>query len=225
MRRHLGPTIGLLLAALMLHATPASASTEALVGGGEREDRRRGPLPQWSRVMAALVAEERVYGACERSDGACAAPGLRAWSRLLGGLRGVARARQLRAVNSFVNRQPYRTDAELWEKRDYWATPLEFLRHSGDCEDYAITKYVSLRRLGVPADDLRLLVVRDSWRAVDHAVLAARDDGTWYVLDNLSPVVVPQDEAVTYAPYYAINETTRWSYATTPAAAIRTGAR
>ncbi len=59
---------------------------------------------------------------------------------------------QIQAVNQFLNQWQYKTDEQNYGQRDYWAAPLEFLRRSGDCEDYAIVKYVSLRQLGFAAD-------------------------------------------------------------------------
>ena len=84
---------------------------------------------------------------------------------------------QIRAVNLFLNDWQYKSDIQNYGRRDYWATPLEFLRRSGDCEDYAIAKYVSLRQIGFAPEQLRL-VVRDVVRELAHAVLAVYlDDG------------------------------------------------
>jgi hypothetical protein len=107
---------------------------------------------------------------------------------------------------------PYRPDPEAYGERDHWATPLEFLQHSGDCEDYAAIKYVSLRRLGFRPDRLRLVVVRDTARKIAHAVLLARLDQGWQVLDNLSDRILPPDRIDHYRPYYSVNEEMRWSH-------------
>ena len=42
----------------------------------------------------------------------------------------------------------------------------------GDCEDYAIAKYVALREAGVARENLQLVLVRDRAVRQDHAVLA-----------------------------------------------------
>lgn len=89
---------------------------------------------------------------------------------------------------------------------------MQFLRHSGDCEDYAIAKYVTLRQLGFAADQLRLVVLRDTVRDLTHAVLAVYHEDEVYILDNLSRLVVRQAEVPHYVPYYSINETTRWAH-------------
>ncbi|WP_237707120.1 transglutaminase-like cysteine peptidase [Pseudoalteromonas sp. BSi20652] len=55
----------------------------------------------------------------------------------------------------------------LWKQNDYWTTPLETLgRGLGDCEDYAIAKYISLRALGVIDDKLRLIYEKQKLRAL-----------------------------------------------------------
>jgi Bacterial transglutaminase-like cysteine proteinase BTLCP len=116
------------------------------------------------------------------------------------------------AANRFSNDWRYKADDQNYGRRDYWATPLEFLRHSGDCEDYAIVKYVSLRQLGFTPEQLRLVVVRDVVRDLAHAVLAVYLDGEVYILDNLTKAVLQQERISQYVPYYSINETTRWAH-------------
>jgi predicted transglutaminase-like cysteine proteinase len=135
-----------------------------------------------------------------------------AWQAMLQGQVGRAPIDQLQAVNRFLNDWRYKADAENYGQRDYWATPLEFLRRSGDCEDYAITKYVSLRQLGFAAERLRLVVVRDVLRDLAHAVLAVYVEDQVFILDNLTRAILPQEQVTQYVPYYSINETTRWAH-------------
>jgi predicted transglutaminase-like cysteine proteinase len=100
-----------------------------------------------------------------------------------------ARDRQGRArlgeVNRAVNLAIRFTNDAVQHGADVWTSPLATLASArGDCEDYAILKFMALRALGVAASDLRLVVLRDVRRQQDHAVLAARLDGRWIVLDN-----------------------------------------
>ena len=74
-----------------------------------------------------------------------------------------------------------------------------------DCEDYAIAKYAALRDAGTPARDLRLLVVRDTTARTNHAVLAARQDGRWLLLDNRWRRLIPDHEARFFKPLFALN--------------------
>ncbi|MEG2004957.1 MAG: transglutaminase-like cysteine peptidase, partial [Bilophila sp.] len=66
---------------------------------------------------------------------------------------------QLKAVNLFWNKWPYREDRDVYGKADYWAIPEQFRKNSGDCEDYSIAKYFTLRALGVDIDTMRIVVL------------------------------------------------------------------
>ena len=89
---------------------------------------------------------------------------------------------------------------------DRWSTPLAtFAAARGDCEDYAIAKYVALREAGFPENDLRLVLVRDRAVRQDHAVVAARHDDGWLILDNRRTELMADSEASGYMPLFAIN--------------------
>lgn len=118
---------------------------------------------------------------------------------------------KLNKVNSFFNRFPYITDIKNWGREDYWAAPFQFLKKSGDCEDYAIIKYFTLRELGVPADSMRIVVVRDTILNEGHAVLAVRANGRIYILDNLGRSVMPMEQLRNYQPQFSVNELGRWN--------------
>ena len=75
----------------------------------------------------------------------------------------------------------------------------------GDCEDYAIAKYVALKQAGFSEDELRLLLVRDRAVRQDHAVLAAHLDGRWLILDNRSSELIEDTDAASFTPLFAIN--------------------
>lgn len=216
------------VAALALGGTlplaPAQAGAPGLFGTAEFRADSLAALPQWRSALARMAAEADALAGCRSAAGACPSPAAREWLALLRGLEGRPRREQLRAVNRFANARPYRGDAENWGRSDYWASPLEFLRRSGDCEDYAIIKYASLRRLGWPAEQLRLVVLQDVSRAIPHAVLAAYLDGEAYILDNLTEAILPQSEIGHYVPYYSINETTRWAHAPHDALVVTAGA-
>ncbi|WP_051329000.1 transglutaminase-like cysteine peptidase [Geminicoccus roseus] len=169
-------------------------------------------LPQWSRMSVQVEAERQLYRACAAAAPGCTSKAGIAWQTLLESMRGQARLEQVRTLNRFANRIPYRSDMEVWGKSDYWASPLEFLRRTGDCEDYAILKYYSLRQLGVPASDMRMVVVQDTVRNLAHAVLVVLVDGRLLVLDNLTNAILPQERTPQYVPYYSINEEARWAH-------------
>ena len=192
--------------------TAAAATTPELFGTVEFRAESLAALPQWERTLRQIEQERGTYEACSEAAPSCPSRGVMAWQAMLKGQVGRAPIDQLQAVNRFLNDWRYKADAENYGQRDYWATPLEFLRQSGDCEDYAITKYVSLRQLGFAAERLRLVVVRDVLRDLAHAVLAVYLDDQVVILDNLTRAVLPQEQVTQYVPYYSINETTRWAH-------------
>jgi len=122
-----------------------------------------------------------------------------------------SRREQLDAVNSFVNRQDYVIDIENYGADDYWALPAEFLTNGGgDCEDFAILKFFTLRLLGWPAEKLRLLVVQDTKMRQSHAVLAVATDKDVLILDNQVPVIISPEAVPHYAPVYSLSDQQWW---------------
>jgi predicted transglutaminase-like cysteine proteinase len=177
-------------------------------------------FPAWKQVLADMAsAKAPVRGVIPASlDGdqpqaACAderrcAP--QEWTDFLDTLGGKSRHEQIEAVNRWVNQKPYVEDMANWGVADYWETPGEFLAHGGDCEDFAITKYFSLVRLGVPAEDLRLTIVRDSDLGAYHAVLEVRDQDQAWLMDNQLADVVPVSAMPRYQTIYALNAQGWW---------------
>ncbi len=98
--------------------------------------------------------------------------------------------------------------------KDYWSAPAEFFANGGDCEDYVISKYLSLRWLGFRADDVRLVVLIDQNRRLAHAVLVVKLDGRTLVLDNLNDRVRSWSELPHYRPLYSLNEQAVWLHVT-----------
>jgi predicted transglutaminase-like cysteine proteinase len=141
---------------------------------------------------------------------ACAA-GL-ATSDLPAQLRNADRVSQLRSVNARLNAARYVTDPVNWGLDDYWSTLAQFLRRDGDCEDYAIAKYMLLKQLGVPVADMRVVIVMDQNLHIAHAILAVRAGSATYILDNQINDIVPDSSIRHYKPYYAINEQAWWVY-------------
>ncbi|KKK53484.1 hypothetical protein LCGC14_3094320, partial [marine sediment metagenome] len=90
----------------------------------------------------------------------------------------------LRVINDYVNMWPYISD-ESTGHRDIWRTPQEFLLNGGgDCEDQSIFNFFLARAAGFPSKDLRLILVKNMWSNVNHAICAAHTQDTWYILDN-----------------------------------------
>jgi predicted transglutaminase-like cysteine proteinase len=93
------------------------------------------------------------------------------WTALLAGLKKSDKREQLQKINRYLNQVDYITDIENWGLNDYWATLKQFFSKDGDCEDYAIAKYFSLKKLGFKTGDMRIAVVQDMNLNVPHAVL------------------------------------------------------
>jgi predicted transglutaminase-like cysteine proteinase len=202
--------LALLLLGLLASGSATAAPPGALFGMLAVHAPSLAGLPQWRRALREIRAEGEVYRACAADPATCPSEQARDWQRFLAGLAGRPPVEQARAVNRYANRWPYRTDQQVWGRSDHWASPLDFLLRSGDCEDYAIMKYVSLRLLGVPAEMLRLVVLQDTARDLAHAVLTVTVGDATYVLDNLADNLARPAALPHYVPYYSVNEDDRW---------------
>lgn len=136
------------------------------------------------------------------------------WQRLLQEQVGTSEMEQLQAVNRFFNlRLRFRDDIQIWGVNDYWATPVEALfRGAGDCEDFSIAKYFSLRQLGVPSEKLRITYVKALRLNQAHMVLTyyAHPQATPLVLDNLIDAIEPASRRSDLVPVYAFNAEGLW---------------
>src|SRR5262249_1518738 len=68
-------------------------------------------------------------------------------------------------------------------------------------------KYVALREAGLPESDVRLVIVRDLAKGVDHAVAAARIDERWVMLDNRRLILVEDNAMARAVPLFVFDET------------------
>lgn len=119
---------------------------------------------------------------------------------------------QLAAVNTRVNRVRARDDRDNYGVDDHWATPADFFRRGGDCEDYAIAKYAVLERLGWPPARMWIVVMRETVISPIHAVLLVQHDGRLWTLDNLGDPVFVHGQIDFYRPAYSLNRFGRWSH-------------
>ncbi len=131
------------------------------------------------------------------------------WNTLINSNLNADDNKKLTEVNRFFNRQlRFVDDNQNWHQNDYWATPIEALvKGAGDCEDYAVAKYFTLRRLGIPSEKLRITYVKALRYNQAHMVL------TYYstpktiplVLDNLIGEIRPASQRKDLLPVYAFN--------------------
>lgn len=137
------------------------------------------------------------------------------WMAEIEAAKPLAEAAKLRRINDFINRRiSFENDISVWEQSDYWATPLETIgQGAGDCEDFAIIKYVALRLAGVANTKLRLIYVKARVNGpygpvpIAHMVLAyyASPNAEPAVLDNLNPVILPASKRPDLQPVFSFN--------------------
>ncbi|WP_447553458.1 transglutaminase-like cysteine peptidase [Vreelandella sp. EE22] len=126
---------------------------------------------------------------------------------------------QLREVNDFFNRNLRWVDDMInWGQEDYWATPLEAMgKGQGDCEDYSIAKYITLKQLGVPGERLRMIYVRArvgrSRVTQAHMVLGyyATPSAEPLILDNIAPSISPASQRTDLDPVFSFNSEGLWA--------------
>ena len=119
------------------------------------------PLILTVSVVSALELSSRLMTYVLEEFGEAAHQRLENWQRLHALAANAPTDRQLRLVNSFFNRVTFVSDIRHWGQEDYWATPVELLTtNGGDCEDFSIAKYLTLRAMGVPDDQLRIIYVK-----------------------------------------------------------------
>lgn len=119
----------------------------------------------------------------------------------------------LKKINRFFNQVPYFNDIKHWRQEDYWATPVEMLSsYGGDCEDYSIAKYLSLKELGIPVERLRITYVRAKELNESHMVLAyyPTPDAEPWIMDNLIPELRPASQRPDLEPVYSFNDDDLW---------------
>ncbi|MCE9686985.1 transglutaminase-like cysteine peptidase [Shewanella sp. AS16] len=137
-----------------------------------------------------------------------------AWQDLIEDNQGSSDWQRLQAANQFANsRVAYMSDLRHWHVEDYWATPIETLTSAkGDCEDYAIFKYMTLLAMGMDESKLRLMYVRALTVDSPHIVLIYFSDpkAMPLVLDNLKDSILPAGQRPDLKPIYSFNGTGLW---------------
>lgn len=166
----------------------------------------------------ATLESQRLRRVAEERYGALGVEAVNDWLRLIDLAREQPIGEKLDRVNQFFNaRTSFRDDLEVWGQPDYWATPLELMgRGRGDCEDYAIAKYISLLELGVPQSSLRLIYVRARIAgsgAQAHMVLGfyPDPDGEPRILDNLVGSIEWASARPDLSPVFSFNSEGLWA--------------
>jgi predicted transglutaminase-like cysteine proteinase len=168
-------------------------------------------------LTSATPNLDRMQQLAQERYGAAAAETVSAWRKMMAESRDLPVEQKLNAVNTFFNRRIlYELDPVVWQQNDYWASPLEFMgRATGDCEDYSISKYMTLLMLGVPNEKLRMIYVRARTAGAKteaHMVLGYYEDPTGepVILDNLITSVRPASRRTDLSPVFSFNNQGLW---------------
>lgn len=184
----------------------------SLFGFKEKQSQNLRPFTKWSGMFDRL---DKAMGNSSNEKV------ITSWKNDLNQFRGLSLHAMAQKVNAYINTHKYITDDKVWGKSDYWATPIEFFKRGGDCEDFAIAKYASLRALGVPEERLRLAIVHDKQKNIPHAVLIVYTERGAMVLDNQNKTMKASSAVNRYRPIFSINRTAWWLHSKPEAADIR----
>ena len=168
--------------------------------------------PAWQDTLDRHYFERKAIHQCLSDEEAC--------TRRLRGLRHILLKgadlrleQQISLVNRYINKQRYEDDrvSSRSSAGNQWETLTEFLHHGGDCEDFAVAKYFILREFGVDAEDMRIVIGRESQRATHHAMLAIRLDESVWILENDNTIYRNGYQGIDRF-VYAINEQGIWDH-------------
>ncbi|MEH2513021.1 putative transglutaminase-like cysteine proteinase [Nitrobacteraceae bacterium AZCC 1564] len=162
---------------------------------------------KWRSVQGDIAADLREAANCKNDNATCS-EAARRFTLMVDDVRGREGKARVEAANRLINTAiRYTRDLVQHAAIDVWSSPLASLGSGrGDCEDYAIAKYVLLREAGVAEQDLRVLLVRDRAVREDHAVLAVRLDGVWTVLDNRYAALSMDSELQHFTPLVELDQ-------------------
>ena len=181
-----------------------------LFGYTEIPKQNLGMFPQWLSVLERHLLDTTTAGSCKSTRfNRCH---LRQWLGFLDSIKNQPEKEQINRVNRFANTREYILDQENYGLADYWATPKEFLINNGDCEDFAIIKMLSLKRLGYDVSKMRVVVVQDTNLRIPHAVMALDKGGDILILDNQIEQVISHNDVFHYVPVYSVNENNWWMH-------------
>lgn len=181
----------------------APAHYPALFGASEHRYTDIRPFTKWNNVLARF--ERNLPKQMNQ-------PKTQKWLRFMASLKNESVDRKIEAVNDYMNQVAFISDQQNYGEKDHWATPMEFLARGGDCEDYAVAKYVSLRTLGVAKEQMRIAIVYDNVMRMPHAVLVVYQGDDAKILDNQNPAMLSANDISRYKPIYSISQTAWWRH-------------
>lgn len=164
-------------------------------------------------IAASLGITEEMLNLVTENYGRSARGRILLWQRIVENNQHKTEIEKLNIVNDFFNKNSFVSDSEHWNQTDYWATPIEFLStKAGDCEDFAIAKYITLLALQVDNKKLRITYVKASSINQAHMVLTYYEspDATPLILDNLVGTLEKASDRPDLIPVYSFNGEGLW---------------
>ena len=219
---------GLSLIFSPMHLMAAPLNSPGSVDRADRSDEpfglstatvtRGAVLEKWLNVEREIDDERLVLRVCEENRASCQSPTALQFLAIVDSGRALGGRARIGEINRAINlKLKPKSDLALYGTDDVWSAPLATLAiGAGDCEDYAIAKFVALQEAGVSPDDLRIVILRDDRREEDHAVVAARLDGNWLMLDNRHMVMVEDQQVRRYRPVFLVDRDGVKLYSDTP---------
>lgn len=188
----------------------ANSMSSSLFGYQEIQKKNLNLFPQWLSVVERHLLNLKEASGCQSTKfNRCH---LRQWQAFLKSIKPLPVMQQIKQVNRYANEKKYILDFENYGIADYWATPKEFLVNSGDCEDYAIIKMLSMKWLGYDIDMMRVVIVQDTNLRIAHAVMAIENNNDIFILDNQIDEVISHADIFHYVPVYSVNESHWWMH-------------
>lgn len=165
---------------------------------------KKGVVPEWRAMLG------RWKGGAPCESKICTSKN---WAALVSQVKGAGDPMaQIKAANALLNKNPYIEDINNWGKTEFWATSYEYLKKSGDCEDYSIAKYMLLKEAGIPVENMRIFSVRlRSLGGIGHAILVVYQGNKAWVLDNRTSSVMDASLIkLEFQPVMSLNENQWW---------------
>jgi len=160
-----------------------------------------------------ITPDPQILGTLEQQYGSLARARYEHWQNLISAGENLSDIEKLTRVNAFFNQVDFVNDIDHWGVEDYWATPMQLLAsNGGDCEDFSIAKYFTLRQMGIPAKNLRLTYVKALELNQAHMVLTyfRTPDSDPLVLDNLVSKIQKSSSRNDLLPVYSFNAEGLW---------------
>jgi predicted transglutaminase-like cysteine proteinase len=169
-------------------------------------------------VIAIATADhtgvsEKLFSKISATYGIATELRVRKWQEMIHYSEGLNDEQKLEQVNNFFNGARFVNDIEQWSIHDYWATPLEFIaQDAGDCEDFSIAKYFTLKEMGMDSSKLRITYVKALTLNQAHMVLAyySTPSSVPVILDNINKRIKSATDRSDLQPVYSFNVDDLW---------------